>query len=118
VSKNKAASCGWRWPRWQDPLVAGRRGQRAARHGPDPGPERAGETLCGTSSPVDLYRWRGDAPTPVARRWGDQDSIHCAAQRNVAGTPRATGALVPGTAPLPPDGHAHKAGHVAVDRVL
>src|SRR6266853_794175 len=43
----------------QDPLVAGRRGQRAARHAPDPAPDGAGEALCGTASPVGLYRWLG-----------------------------------------------------------
>ena len=43
----------------QDALVAGRRGQRAAGHAPDPAADRAGEALCGPSSPVGLYGWLG-----------------------------------------------------------
>ena len=40
-------------------LWLARRGQRAAGHAPDPAADRAGEALCGTSSPVGLYRWLG-----------------------------------------------------------
>src|SRR5215212_3256380 len=42
-----------------DARVAGRRGQRAAGHALDPTADRAGETLCDPSPPVDLYRWFG-----------------------------------------------------------
>src|SRR5216684_3483042 len=43
----------------EDALVAGRRGQRATGHAPDPTADRAGEALRGPSSLVGLYRWLG-----------------------------------------------------------
>src|SRR6516225_11720867 len=43
----------------EDPAVAGWGSQRAARPAPDPSTYRSGQALCGTSAPVDLYRWPG-----------------------------------------------------------
>src|SRR5262249_47172660 len=41
----------------EDPAVAGWGSQRTARPAPDSAADRAGAALCGTSPPVDLYRW-------------------------------------------------------------
>ena len=54
---------------------------------------------------------RGDAPTPLARGWGDQHRVHCTAERDSPGTPRAAGAPLSGAgAPHPDAARGHVRG--------